>query len=332
MKKKRNILWVLISCFGALAVFATVLFAVAVFELWLFLSLLGVSLVGIGVCAFLLCRVLKKMELAKIATVKANVSSGNYMLDVYNLLGVAPQYNKDGTLKNIYEILQIKPVYDEQGNRVYTAYELLGIVPLIGADGKEIPQVFAIKNRVGRIAKVSLSTEFLTRKLTPEEEEQKLIRETLEKKLDEANKEGDSKKAAAIKKAIKAQDKKPAAKKKPEKEVTYKTAKGKLFKPVTISDPNKDKNGKNKGGGKKDDKKSAPASAPTRQQPASAPTQQPAPEQPKEPPKTEPVITKVQITNGQGKVAKKKGTIFIKAWEGKRETENQDESEEQLEQ
>lgn len=228
MKKKRNILAVAISCLGILLVANVVLFALGIFKLWLFLAILGTDVVAVIICGFLLVNIIKKIKMMQVKNASMNKTSGNYMLDVYTLLGIPPQYNKDGTLRNIYEILQIKPVYDENGNRIFTVYELLGIKPMIDENGNEIPQVFALKNRVGRIARVSLSTEFLQRKLTPEEEEQKIIRETLEKKLQEAEQSGDAKKVGAIKKAIKGQDKKQDSKKKgSEKSVSYSAAKSK---------------------------------------------------------------------------------------------------------
>lgn len=226
MKKKRNILAVVISCLGILLVANVVLFALGILKLWLFLAILGADVVAVIICGFLLVNIIKKIKMMQVKNASMNKTSGNYMLDVYTLLGIPPQYNKDGTLRNIYEILQIKPVYDENGNRIFTVYELLGIKPMIDENGNEIPQVFALKNRVGRIARVSLSTEFLQRKLTPEEEEQKIIRETLEKKLQEAEQSGDAKKVGAIKKAIKSQDKKQDSKKKgSEKSVSYSGAK-----------------------------------------------------------------------------------------------------------
>lgn len=332
MKNKRNILWAVISCSGALAVVSTVLFVTGIIKVWLFLGLLGVSVAVVCVCVFLISKLLKKIKLSQISKQKANVSSGNYMLDIYNLLGVAPQYNKDGTLKSIYEILQIKPIYDENGNRVYTVYELLGLAPLIGADGKEIPRVFAIKNRVGRIAKVSLSTAFLTRKLSPEEEEQKLIRETLEKKLEEAEKAGDNKKAGAIKKAIKAQEKKPAKAKKSEKSVSYSNSKNGKFVSVKISDPNaeeKKKKKKKKKEDKKDDGKGKdkPADKPAENQ---APPAQPSSNSSSSsnPPKVEPAIKDPSKTENANEKKKKSGGIYVKAWEGRPE----DAVEEQLEQ
>lgn len=235
MKKRRNLLIAVSSCIGALEILFIVLFIMQIMQLWLFLLLTALSAIGICVCIVFIFKIAKKMKLSKLNRVSANKSTGNYMLDVYNLLGLAPQYNKDGTLKNIYEILQISPIYDEKGNRVYTVYEMLGITPMLDENGNEIPQIFAIKNRVGRIAKVGLSTQFLTRKLTPEEEEQKLIRETLEKQLKEAEHAGNNKKAEAIKKVIKDTKKKPAPpKKKSSGESAVKSAKTSLVKKEKI--------------------------------------------------------------------------------------------------
>lgn len=241
MKKNRNWLIAISSCLGALEIAFIVMFALSVLKLWLFLSLTFITLALLGVCVALIVKVQRKIKVAKLNKLSSNKTSGNYMFDVYNLLGLDPQYNQDGTLKNIYEILQIRPIYDENGNRNYTVYELLGITPVIDENGKEVPQVFVIKNRVGRIARVGLSTEFLTRKLTPEEEEQKIIRETLEQKLKEAETAGDEKKAGAIKTALKDQQKKkpaPSKSKKGAKEVSYKPASAK-FKASDVTKPAK---------------------------------------------------------------------------------------------
>lgn len=226
MKKKKNIFSVLILCFSVVEASLIVLVSVGVLKLWLFFVLLGVCALPIVVFAVLVAKLKKKIELAKLKAQNDVKSSGNYMLDIYAILGVAPQYDKDGKLIDIYEILKIKPVFDEQGNRVLTVYELLGVAPLLDENGNEIPVVFALKNRVGKIAKVRLSTEFLTRKLTPEEEEERLIQEMLRKKLEEAEKAGDTQKAKAIKEAIKNNKKAEKPKKKAGPIVSYKPANG----------------------------------------------------------------------------------------------------------
>lgn len=229
MKKKKNIFTILISCLSALLATLIVLVALDVLKLWIFLTCFSVLLAVDVVLIVFLCRLAKKMKLAKINAKTDIESTGNYMLDIYGILGIEPQYDKDGNLINIYDLLHIKPIYDDNGERVLTVYEILGISPIITKEGKEIPAYYVIKNRVGSIAKVSLSTAFLTRKLTPEEEEQKLIRETLKQKLDEAQKTGDKAKEKAIQKAIKAKEK-PKSKEKSEKAPTYKPAKAPDFK------------------------------------------------------------------------------------------------------
>ncbi len=225
MKKKKNIFTILISCLSALLVALIVLVIFDVLKLWIFLTCFSVLLAVDVVFVVLLFKIVKKIKISKINAKTSVKATGNYMLDVYGVLGIEPQYDKDGNLINIYDLLHIKPIYDDNGERVLTIYELLGTTPRFDKEGKEIPSYFVIKNRVGRFAKVSLSTAFLTRKLTPEEEEQKLIRETLKQKLDEAQKAGDNGKEKAIKKAINAKDKaKSKSASKPEKTPSYKGA------------------------------------------------------------------------------------------------------------
>lgn len=219
MKKQRNILIGLLTGFSAIFVAVIILFAFKVIKLWAFLTFGLISLFAIVISVLILVKVIKKIKKMALEAKKKNAmeTTGNYMLDIYNLLGIPPQYNKDGTLKNVYELLGIEPMYDEKGNRILTPYELLGFLPKFDQNGKEIPAFYVIKNRIGRIAKVGLSTAFLTRKLSKEEEEQKIIRETLEKQLKEAEAKKEDKKAALIKKVIankKKDDKKKADKKK----------------------------------------------------------------------------------------------------------------------
>lgn len=225
MKKKKNIFTILISCLSALLVALIMLVIFDVLKLWIFLTCFSVLLAIDVVFIVLLFKIVKKIKISKMNAKTSVKSTGNYMLDIYGVLGIEPQYDKDGNLINIYDLLHIKPIYDDNGERVLTIYELLGITPRFDKEGKEIPSYFVIKNRVGKFAKVSLSTAFLTRKLTPEEEEQKLIRETLKQKLDEAQKAGDKGKEKAIKKAINAKDKaKSKSASKPEKATPFKGA------------------------------------------------------------------------------------------------------------
>lgn len=54
------------------------------------------------------------------------------IVDIYTLLGIEPQFHKDGT-------------------RVLTPYEIIGIPPRFSDDGKELPIVFILKNKCKKI-------------------------------------------------------------------------------------------------------------------------------------------------------------------------------------
>ena len=53
---------------------------------------------------------------------------------------------------NLFKILKINPQTDEDGNRLKTPYEMIGVFPKF-VNGVEVPIVFAIKNRVLGIGK-----------------------------------------------------------------------------------------------------------------------------------------------------------------------------------
>ncbi len=57
-----------------------------------------------------------------------------------------------GKSKNLYKILGIVPEVDDEGNRLATVYEILGTPPQL-RNGKEVPIVFAIKNRVKKLGR-----------------------------------------------------------------------------------------------------------------------------------------------------------------------------------
>ncbi len=77
------------------------------------------------------------------------------LLDTYAILGINPQYKANGSLKDIFELLKIKPEYDKDGKRILTPYELLEVNPLFTETGEEIPYIFRIKNRVKALVKAS---------------------------------------------------------------------------------------------------------------------------------------------------------------------------------
>lgn len=201
-----------------------VLFLTKISRLWIFILLLTLSIFSISIFVYLFIMVSKKIKRIKIEN-KSMRAVGDYNIDLYEILGIPIQYNEDGSVKNIYELLDLEPVYDDNGNRILTVYELLKIMPKFDDSGKEIPSVFVIKNKVKRPAKVDLSSRVLTRKLSEEEKEQLAIKEALMKKLKEAEEQGDKKSQEAIKKIVnnnkKEQSKDKGKSKSKSKELTF---------------------------------------------------------------------------------------------------------------
>ena len=201
MEKQKKIYLALTISFGLLFTANLILHLVKVYAWWLFGLLFIAFSILLCLCCFLLVKTHKKLKQKN--KEQENVqSTGNYIEDLYTVLGIPVQYNKDGSIKDLYDLLGIEPVYDEKGNRVLTIYELLGLMPKFNDKGEELPTVSVIKNRVGRVAKVDLSNRVLTRKLTDEEKEMIAMRELLTQKLKEAEKQGDAQKINAIKKVI----------------------------------------------------------------------------------------------------------------------------------
>jgi len=204
MKKQKMIYTI---CLPVLAVFLLTEIMLFVFGKLSLFAFIGMTIGFIGLIAldiFLLVKVIKKINKLKKEKENAKfVSSGNYMIDLYGILGIPVQYNPDGTIKDIYELLGITPIYDENGDRVLTIYELLGIMPLFTKEGKEIPTILVIKNRVKRFAKVDLSTRVLHRRLSEKEREEQLIRQTLRKQMEIAEQNKDKAKVNKIKKVLK---------------------------------------------------------------------------------------------------------------------------------
>lgn len=220
MEKQKKIYLILLLISASLCVADIVLFVVNIFKLWLFLTLLGIFILSVIVFVILL---IKNAKRKKVVVEEEKVQSvGDYNIDLYRVLGIPLKYNEDGTVKNIYELLGIEPVYDEKGNRVETVYELLKMMPKFNSEGQEIPLVFSIKNRVGKIAKVDVSSRVLTRKLTEEEKEALVIKEALKQKLKEAEEKGDTKLQQAIKKVVDKTVKKPQSNESGEDKPKYK--------------------------------------------------------------------------------------------------------------
>jgi len=145
------------------------------------------------------------------------------IIDLYNRAGIPVIYDEEGKIKNIFELLGLKVLYDENGNRIATIYEQLGIVPRFKKDGKEVPTFLVIKNRVNGLIKPAKGTGSLKRLLTDAQKEELLLRKMLEQKLEESEKNGDVKKAKVIKKVI--QQKKKESESSSKKSGYTKTAK-----------------------------------------------------------------------------------------------------------
>ena len=71
----------------------------------------------------------------------------------YDSIGLGSgQLKAKGDSFNIFKVLGFEPKFDENGERVLTPYEILGVLPQFSG-GKERPIVFAIKNRVRKIGR-----------------------------------------------------------------------------------------------------------------------------------------------------------------------------------
>ncbi len=234
MEKQKKILYISLSILGLVTIVDIALFIASVVSIVFFAVSVGLLVVFIIANIVLLVLAYHKLKKKKVEPKKIE-PTGDYKTDLYGALGIPIQYNKDGTIKDIYQLLGIEPIYDEDGNRILTAYELLGVLPKFDENGNEIPLVFVIKNGVKGIAKVDLSSRVLTRKLTEAEKEELVIKETLQKKLTEAEQTGDKQKETAIKKALN-ETKKPAKKKEEYKPINYTVGEGsKPIKRVDIS-------------------------------------------------------------------------------------------------
>ena len=74
------------------------------------------------------------------------------IINFYEKCGITEEtyLSKDGAL-DLFTLLKIEPQFDEDGNRVLTPYEELEMIPKFEG-GEEVPLVFAIKNRVKKVA------------------------------------------------------------------------------------------------------------------------------------------------------------------------------------
>ena len=75
------------------------------------------------------------------------------IINFYKMCGISEDmYLSSAGVLDLFALLGINPEFDEQGNRVPTAYEYLGIPPKFENE-KEVPIVFAIKHHVSKIHK-----------------------------------------------------------------------------------------------------------------------------------------------------------------------------------
>ncbi len=207
MNKQKKIYLTTLPVLSVALIVLIVLFAIKMISALFFGVFSGLIVALLVVNVILLFNVYKKIKIKKLEQNKVK-STGDYKTDLYGLLGIPVQYNPDGSVKDVYDLLGIVPVYDDKGNRILTVYELLGIIPKFNEKIEEVPFVFAIKNGVKKIAKVDLSSRVLTRKLSEEEKEQAAIREALTQKLKEAEKKGEVQKQEAIKNILSDNNKK----------------------------------------------------------------------------------------------------------------------------
>lgn len=155
MKNKQfNILWLLLEI---VCVSLTIVFAILPMVNWLKIVLIILMLIAsISVCVVAYKKALELIK-QKNDELKRIVEENKQwtILDVYAFLGIQPQYKSNGELKDIFELLGIEKEYDEEGNRILTIYEKLGINPLFSKEGVEIPYVLRIKNRVNAFARAA---------------------------------------------------------------------------------------------------------------------------------------------------------------------------------
>ena len=200
MEKQKKFYIVSIILLSAMFLVNIALFLTKIFKLPLFIGLAVGFCLLIVLCSLFLRRLVLKLRKIK-KDQRKHQSTGDYQVDLYGILGIPIQYNKDGSIKSIYDLIGIVPIYDESGNRVLTVYELLGIMPKFDQNGVEIPSVVSIKNRVNRIARVDLTSRILTRKLTETEKELLAMKKAAEQKLKEKE-VVDNERQQAIKKAF----------------------------------------------------------------------------------------------------------------------------------
>ena len=213
--------YILILLLSFFIVADIVLFALSIFSMLIFLCVLVffIAMLIITIVAFVIN---KKKKIQKInLSAKKFVITDQDLIDMYNKAGIPIIYDEEGRLKNIFELLGVSETYDENGRRILTIYEQLGIVPRFTKQGVEIPTVLVIKNKINGLVKPEKKTSVLTRVVTDEEKEELLLKQMLAQKLEEAEKNGDTKKAKVIKKIAAQKKKESESKSKPDGYVVF---------------------------------------------------------------------------------------------------------------
>lgn len=101
--------------------------------------------------------------------------------EFYKKIGLEKAEFFDGKKpKNLFKILKISPETDGLGNRKLTPYELLGVVPKF-ENGKEVPIVFAIKNRAKKIGNYEGNVKEFLYKNQKSKQDKTVIQELKEK-------------------------------------------------------------------------------------------------------------------------------------------------------
>lgn len=95
----------------------------------------------------------------------------NHIVELYKKMGLRdPKFFNGVNPVNLFKVLGVEPQIKEDGTRLLTPYEVLGVLPKFD-NGVEKPIVFAIKNRIKKIGKYEGQiTQFIYKKSKIKEE------------------------------------------------------------------------------------------------------------------------------------------------------------------
>mgnify|MGYP003571314266 CR=1 FL=1 len=138
----------------ALVVIAVIFRLMRVVSAGVFVLLLILILLAYGAYASIIYyREVKRRKAIEAKIKREKDERERKLRELYQLLGIEVQYNDDGSIKDLYQLLGISKLTDENGKRILTSYELLGILPRFNMWAIELPNVFAIKNRIKKVAR-----------------------------------------------------------------------------------------------------------------------------------------------------------------------------------